>query len=141
MTSRLWRCCFRVNGRNLIRNPTRWSNTRPRRNTWQPSCNPVQRERPPKRRLPKRNQSNHLTSPTLLNFIELHQTSLNFAELHKTWQTPPNCAKLHLNPTETDMCLAGCFRKNNTETTLPDSIRSSCPELTEHAPEYVAFSL
>ena len=26
------------------------------------------------------------------------------------WQTPPNYAKLHLNHTETDMCLAGRFR-------------------------------
>ena len=36
-TSHLWRSCFPVNGRRLIRNPTRWSTTRPRRNTWPPS--------------------------------------------------------------------------------------------------------
>ena len=36
-TSHLWRSCFQVNGRRLIRNSTRWSTTRPRRNTWPPS--------------------------------------------------------------------------------------------------------
>ena len=32
------------------------------------------------------------------------------AIVHKTLQTPPNCAKLHRNPTETDTLLTGCFQ-------------------------------
>lgn len=55
----------------VIRNPTRWSTTRLRRNTWPPSWSSERRERPSKRRLPKRNQSNLRTSPSLLNFVKL----------------------------------------------------------------------
>ena len=56
---------------------------------------------------------------------QLYRTSSNLAELHKTWQTPPNCAKLYRNPTETNMCPAGRF---------PPCWESPCPTTLRRTP-------